>query len=69
MSEPQKHRETVVEQVRRVRDQLNLEIEATSGKALLDHVRGHRYASEFLQRLAAKAATKTEASGAAAGSH
>ena len=58
-----------MEQVHRVREQLNLEIDATSGKALLDHVRGHRYASEFSQRLAAKAVTKTAASGAAAGSH
>ena len=65
MSETQKHPETAVEQVRRVRDQLNQEIEATTGKPLLEHIHGHRYTSPFLQRLASKAVTKAETSGAA----
>jgi hypothetical protein len=69
MSEPQQHPETAVEQVRRVRDQLNREIEATTGKSLLDHIHGHRYTSPFLQRLASKAVRKVETSGAASGSH
>lgn len=69
MSDAQQHRETAVEQVRRVRDQLNRDIEATTGEALLDHVHGHRYASEFLQRLASRAVRKAEASGAGSGSH
>lgn len=69
MSKPQEDRQTAVEQVRRVRDQLNREIEATTGQALLDRIHGHRYASPFLQRLASKAPRKAEASGAAAGSH
>jgi hypothetical protein len=69
MSEPQQHQETAVEQVRRVRDQLNREIEATTGEALLDHVHGHRYASPFLQRLASRAVRKAASSGAGAGSH
>lgn len=65
MSETQQHQETTVQQVRRVRDQLNQEIEATPGKALLDQIHGHRYASPFLQRLASKATSKAVASGAA----
>jgi len=69
MSEAHQHRETAVEQVRRVRDQLNREIEATTGQELLDRIQGHQYASPFLQRLASKAPRKAEASGAAAGSH
>ena len=67
MSEMQKHQESAVEQMRRVRDQLNREIEATSRQALLDQIGGHRYSSPFLQRLASKAAKKTEESGAATG--
>jgi hypothetical protein len=55
--------------VRRVRDQLNKEIEATTGKSLLDHIHGHRYTSPFLQRLASKAVRKVETSGAASGNH
>ena len=69
MSETHKHQETAVEQVRRVRDQINREIEAATGKALLDHVHGHRYTSPFLQRLASKAAAKAGASGTASASH
>jgi hypothetical protein len=69
MSDAQQHRETAVEQVRRVRDQLNRDIEATTGEALLDQVHGHRYSSEFLQRLASRAVRKTEASGTVSGSH
>jgi hypothetical protein len=69
MSETQQHQETVVEQVRRVRDQLNKEIEATTGKSLLDHIHGHRYTSPFLQRLASKAVRKVETSETASGSH
>lgn len=65
MSETKKHPETAVEQVRRIRDQLNREIEATTGKALLDHIRGHRYTSPSLQRLASKAIAKAAASGTA----
>jgi hypothetical protein len=68
MSDKQSHQETAVEQMRRVRDQLNQEIEATSGKALLDQIGRHRYSSPFLQRLALKAAKKTEESGTASGS-
>jgi len=68
MSDAHEHRETAVEQVRRVRDQLNREIEATTAQALLDHIREHRYASPALQRLASRAVRKAEASGAAAGS-
>lgn len=60
MSETEEHQESAVQQVRRVRDQLNQEIEATSGKALLDQIQGHRYTSPFLQRLALKAASKAE---------
>jgi|LakMenEpi03Aug12_release.lakeMendotaPanAssembly.Ray.scaffolds.fasta_scaffold1744603_2 hypothetical protein len=58
MSETEEHQESAVQQVRRVRDQLNREIEATSGKALLDQIQGHRYTSPVLQRLALKAASK-----------
>lgn len=68
MSEKHTHQETAVEQMRRVRDQLNREIEATSGKALLDQISGHRYSSPFLQRLASKAASKAAASEAASSS-
>ena len=68
MSEKHTHQETAVEQMRRVRDQLNREIEATSGEALLDQISGHRYTSPFLQRLASKAARKTEESGSASSS-
>ncbi len=64
MSETKKQQETAVEQMRRVRDQLNREIEAVSGPDLLDRVHGYRYASPLLQRLALKA----EASGAVHGS-
>ena len=63
MSESQKHQETAVEQMRLVRDQFNLEIEATSGKDLLDQVHGHRYENPILQRLASKATGKAEVSG------
>jgi len=69
MSEPQQLRETAVEQVRRVRDQLNREIETTTGEALLDRIHGHRYASPFLQRLASRAGRKAATSGAESGSH
>ena len=69
MSEPQQLRETAVEQVRRVRDQLNREIEATTGEALLDRIHGHRYASPFLQRLASRVVRKAATSGAGSGSH
>lgn len=65
MSETQNPSETAVEQVRRVRDQLNREIESTTGKSLLEHIHGHRYTSPFLQRLASKAVIKAETSGAA----
>jgi hypothetical protein len=68
MSDKHSHQETAVEQMRRVRDQLNREIEATSGKVLLDQICGHRYSSRFLQRLASKAARKTEKPGMASGS-
>jgi hypothetical protein len=68
MSETQEHQETAVQQVRRVRDQLNREIEATSGQALLDQIHGHRFTTPFLQRLASKAASKAEASEAASSS-
>jgi hypothetical protein len=68
MSEEHQHQETAVEQVRRVRDQLNREIEATTGQELLDDIREHRYASPALQRLASKAARKTEESRTASGS-
>ena len=68
MSDMQKQQETAVEQMRRVRDQLNREMEAASGADLLHQVHGHRYASPLLQRLASKAASKTEASGAVPGS-
>ena len=56
MNEKHTEQETGVEQMRRVRDQLNREIETTSGKALLDQIGGHRYSNPFLQRLASKAA-------------
>lgn len=69
MGETQRQPETAVEQVRRVRDQLNQEIEATPGKALLDHIRGHRYTSPVLQRLASKAISKAAASEAASNTH
>lgn len=69
MSEKHTHQESAVEQMRRVRDQLNREIEATSGKALLDQISGHRYTSPFLQRLASKAASKAGATGTASASH
>jgi len=68
MSDMQKQQETAVEQMRRVRDQLNREIEAASGPDLLDRVHGHRYTSPLLQRLASKAVSKAEVSGAAHGS-
>ena len=68
MPEKEQHQETAVEQVRRVRDQLNQEIEATAGKALLDQIHGHRYTSPCLQRLALKAAAKAEKSEAASSS-
>ncbi len=68
MSETQEHQETAVQQLRRVRDQLNREIEATSGQALLDQIHGHRFTTPFLQRLASKAASKAEASKAASSS-
>ena len=68
MSEIKKQQETAVEQMRRVRDELNREIEGASGPDLLDRVHGHRYASPLLQRLASKAASKAEASGAVPGS-
>ena len=67
MSEIQKQQETAVEQMRRVRDQLNREIEAVSGTALLDRVHGHRYSSPLLQRLASKAASKADVFGAVHG--
>jgi hypothetical protein len=67
MSEIQKQQETAVDQMRRVRDQLNREIEAVSGPDLLDRVHGHRYASPLLQRLASKAGSKAESSGAVHG--
>jgi len=70
MSERKKQQETAVEQMRRVREQLNREIEAASGPELLDRVHGHRYASPLLKRLASKAASKAEVSGAGRhGSH
>ncbi len=68
MSEIKKQQETAVEQMRRVRDQLNREIETASGPDLLDRVHGHRSASPLLQRLASKAASKAEVSGAVPGS-
>ena len=68
MSDTQKPQETAVEQMRRVRDQLNREIEAVSGPDLLDQVHRHRYASPLLQRLASKATSKAEVSGAVPGS-
>ena len=68
MSEIQKQQETAVEQMRRVRDQFNREIEAASAPDLLDRVHGYRYVSPLLQRLAAKAVIKAEVSGAAHGS-
>lgn len=52
MRETHEHQENAVLLVRRVRDLLNREIEAMTGKALLDHVHGHRYTSPRLQRLA-----------------
>jgi hypothetical protein len=55
MRETHEHQENAVLLVRRVRDLLNREIEAMTGKALLDHVHGHRYTSPRLQRLASKA--------------
>ena len=67
MSDMQKQQETAVEQMRRVRDQLNREIEAASGPDLLDSVHGHRYVNPLLQRLASKAASKAEVSGAVPG--
>ena len=65
MSEKPAHQETAVEQVRRVRDQLNRDIEATTRQELLDRVHGHQYASPVLKRLASKALRKADASGAA----
>ena len=67
MSEIQKQQDTAVDQMRLVRDQLNREIEATSVSGLLDRVHGHRYASPLLQRLASKAGSKAESSGAVHG--
>ena len=67
MSEIQKQQATAVEQMRRVRDQLNREIEAASGPDLLDRVHGYRYTSPLLQRLASKAVRKAEVSGAVPG--
>ena len=55
MSETPKHPETAVGQIRRVRNQLNQEIEAKTGKSLLEHIHGHRYLSPFLQLLPSKA--------------
>ena len=63
MSEIKKQQETAVEQMRRVRDQLNRDIEAASGPDLLDQVHGHRYENPLLQRLASKAARKAEVPG------
>jgi len=60
--------ETAVDQMRRVREQLNREIEAVSESDLLDRVHSHRHASPLLQRLASKAASKAELSGAVHGS-
>lgn len=68
MSEIQKQQGTAVEQMRRVREQRNRKIEAASGSDLLRRVHGHRYASPLLQRLASKAASKAEVSGAVLGS-
>lgn len=61
MSESQQRRETAVEQVRRVRDELNREIEAAGREALRDRIRGHRFASPTLERLASKAVAKQAA--------
>ncbi len=62
-----KERESAVQKVRRVRDQLNREIENASGAELLDLVRRHQYVNPLLQRLASKAVSRAEASGAASG--
>ncbi|NDH65956.1 MAG: hypothetical protein EBY26_06245 [Microbacteriaceae bacterium] len=67
MSEIHNQQETAVEQMRRVREQLNREIEAVSGPDLLDRVHGHRYTSPLLQRLALKAVGKSKASGVVSG--
>jgi len=68
MSETEQHQETAVEQVRRVRDRLNQELEATTGKALVDLIHGHRFTSPILLRLAAKVISKAEPSRAASSS-
>lgn len=47
MSEDVKHQPTLVEQVRRIRDELHRTIEATTGMALLDHIREHQHESSF----------------------
>ena len=61
MSESQQRRETAVEQMRRVRDELNRESEAESREALRDNIRSHRFAIPALQRLASKAVAKQAA--------
>jgi hypothetical protein len=61
MNESPSDRETAVAQMRRVRDQLNCEIESVDVVELLDRIRGHRYSDPFLQRLAMKAVSKRSA--------
>jgi hypothetical protein len=62
MSKAVNCQETAVEQVRRVRDELNQAIEETSGEALLAHVHGHQYKTPFLRRLASRVAAKSKVS-------
>jgi hypothetical protein len=69
MNNANQERKSAVAIVRSVRDQLSREIEEASGAELLDRIRGHRYTSPLLQRLASKAAAKAEASVAAAARH
>lgn len=68
MSETQE-RESAVQKVRQIRDELNREIEGASGAELLALIRQHRYENPLLQRLASKAVSKAEASGVASGRH
>ena len=61
MNNPREHSNTAVAEVRRVRDELNREIESATATELVDRVRKHQYASPLLQRLAAKAETRPAA--------
>lgn len=69
MSETIKRQQTVVEQVRGIRDELNRTIEATTGEALLDHIRQHQYENPFLRRLASRVTSRPKNSEVSHASH